>query len=201
MMNDDYTSETWLIETIRYFRRLGFFATFASMPDHEVLTQVQRFHGVQFFYEVLTTAKSRAATDMIVLQADQSRTWAYDLECVYCGADAYATSLRDWTAISRGSFTPTQITETWLSEAGPVHVTFTFRGMPYTYLHADGFNDFINLDILKLINGLIQDTPYRFEAGDDYPGDCRFIVVLTGAEKARLQHERGWEFCDFLTRA
>lgn len=189
-------SGAWLAEAVPYFRSRGFFADERQQPDEAVIARVRAYYR-RDWDDYIGSAPDRPAADQFLLMADTARVWFRDLECVYRGDEAYAGSLREWAAISRGIFTPTQIAETWRAAEGPVDVTFVFRGVQHTFVHRDGHDDFIDLEIIHMINRLLTDTPYRFEACDNL-GDCRFIVVLDHHEKTRLKQERGWSFCDFL---
>ncbi len=186
----------WLAEAVSYFRAFGFFESERHQPDEAVIARVRAYYQHDWD-DYMGTAPDRPSADQFLLIADTSRVWFGDLERVYHGAEAYAGSLREWAAISREVFTPVQIAETWHADEGPVEVTFVFGGARHTFVHRDGHDDFIDLEIIHMINGLLTDTPYRFEACDNL-GDCRFIVVLDCSEKARLKQERAWSFCDFL---
>lgn len=135
---------------------------------------------------------------MFLLMADKWRIWFRDLECVYRNADAYKEVVQEWASISQGVFTPADISETWVSEDGPIELAFTSQGVRHTYIHQDGRDDFINMDIVRIINGLLAGSPYKLEAADNL-GDCRFIVTLSAEEKERIRRDRSWSFCDILS--
>ncbi len=190
-------SGEWLAEAVRYFHGMGFFAHYAGMADDDIAAKIREYHGADW-EEYITSARDQASADMFLLMADPYRVWFRDLEGVYKGDNAYAHTLEEWASISRGAFHPTDIEETWESDAGPVRVMFTFDGARHEYVHANGDDDFINLEILKMVNWLLRDAPYRLEAADNL-GDCRFIVALSRDERDRLYRDRGWSFCDLLS--
>ncbi len=72
------------------------------------------------------------------------------------------------------------------------------QGVKHIYIHKDGRDDFISVDIVLMINGLLASSPYKLEVADNL-GDCRFIVALSVEEKERIRRDRGWSFCDFLS--
>jgi hypothetical protein len=190
-------SGEWLGEAVRYFRAMGFFAHYADMTDDELAAKIREYHGIDW-EEYIAGAADQGSAEMFLLMADVDRVWFRDLEGVYKGDQAYAHTLEEWASISRGAFRPSEVEETWESDRGPVRVTFRLDGARHEYVHADGNDDFINLEILKLVNGLLRDAPYRLEAADNL-GDCRFIVALSREERERVRRERGWSFCDLLT--
>jgi hypothetical protein len=190
-------SGEWLGEAVRYFHGMGFFAHYTGMTDDEIAAKIKEYHG-EDWEEYIAGAADQASAEMFLLMADVDRVWFRDLEGVYKGDGAYAHTLEEWASISRGAFRPSDIEETWESDDGPVRVTFTLDGKRHEYLHGDGNDDLIDLEILKLVNGLLRDAPYRLEAADNL-GDCRFIVALSREERERLRRERGWSFCDHLS--
>lgn len=198
MTNLPPLTEQHLMAIVQALRAFGFFPD-ERLSDAAVLSQIYAFYGADW-PELLASIRTPAALDMFLLWPDQSRVWCRDLECVYPGEDAYATSLREWAAISRDQFAPEQIRETWQTDTDPVIVTFTVQGQRATFSHHSGRDDFLRLAILKLDNCQLRDPAYRFEACDDYPGDGRFVVCLHREERAQLQQIRGWTFCDYLTR-
>jgi hypothetical protein len=179
---------------IPYFRALGFFQGCGS--DADIHARVRAYYGPDWA-DTIGAARNMATADQFLLVPDRTRVWFRDLEGVYCGEDAYAESLREWAQISRGVFNPPQIAEQWLSETGPVNVTFSYAGAAHLFVHADGLDDFIDLRIVRLINRLLSATPYRLEACNDLV-DCRFITVLDRDEQRQIERDRGWRFCDFL---
>ena len=62
--------------------------------------------------------------DMVLLLGDQSRLWWRDLEGVFAGEEFYINSLTEWSATSRGAFTPEQIIERWHSDEGPISSSY-----------------------------------------------------------------------------
>lgn len=190
-------SGEWLGEAVRYFHGMGFLAHYAGMSDDEIAAKIKEYHGIDW-EEYIAAAADQASADMFLLMADVDRVWFRDLECVYSGDRAYAHTLEEWASISRGAFQPSDIEETWESDEGPVRVTFTLDGAQHEYVHGDGNDDLIDLEILKMVNGLLRHAPYRLEAADNL-GDCRFIVALSREERERLRRDRGWSFCDHLS--
>lgn len=88
-------------------------------------------------------------------------------------------------------FAPKQIQEVWHSDKGPVDVIFLLDGNKYTFVHQSG--DFLEHEILQLINQALPNTSFSYEVATDF-GDSNWISVLNQDEKKRLRTERGWHF-------
>jgi hypothetical protein len=102
----------------------------------------------------------------------------------------YKKTLQEWSAISRGSFHPSNIVEDWHTEDGPIEISFAYLDQRIV-LHPKFLNDYIDLDILVQINDLIQEVQFELYQPFDQTG---FVVALTSVEKENLQKKRKWLF-------
>ena len=131
--------------------------------------------------------------DMVLLLGDQSRVWWRDLEGVFAGEDFYVTSLSEWSAISRGAFSPEQIIERWYSDEGPADIEFMLGSQRCVLTHPNQRDDFLNIAIISEINRLISDSGYHFVVCDNL-GMPNWVVALTYEEENSLRRDRGWSF-------
>lgn len=184
--------DSWYASTVRYYRDMGFFSQQKDFPVDDLVrfvkSAVARDWDEPFPPKAVEDAQ---AADMFALMIDKDRVWYGDLERIYRGADAYVETLKEWSTISRGTFVPETMAETWKGDTGPVTIEFTFRGQRQRFTHSGG--DFIDMSLLTLINRLIMRSGYAFEACDNL-GMPGFLLVLTPSEKARLISERKWRF-------
>lgn len=186
------STEEALLQTLAELQALGFYAGFAG--PGLALRHVKDYYGLDW-PDVLAGARTPAGLDQLLLWPDERRVWCRDLEGVYPGEEAYATTLREWAGISRGLFEPQEVLERWHTPLGPVEVTWKAAGRAFRLDHPDGHDDFLHhLALMRQVNQGLRDPAYRFVACDDYPGDCRFVVVLHEREQ-RLLRGRGWSFC------
>lgn len=179
----------WLIESIKYFRNLGFFSEHASLTDLQLELRLQELaktrHGV--------IDPNDELADLILLSLDDKRVWWDDTEADVCRENqVYAETLRAWSSISRGAFVPEDIRESWSGEKGPVEVTFRVRGRPVT-LRPKYMNDYININILRPINSLVGGTEIQFALHAIFD-QTAFVVALTKDERSNLIQHRGWRF-------
>jgi hypothetical protein len=180
------------LDAIRFYRSLGFFSKRASMSDEQLTKKVTEEiirewdatfpGGVKF---------SRQLADLFVLMTDNSRVWFSDLECVYPGENAYIQFLSELKSISRGSFSPENIKETWHTPRGPVDVEFMLNKAPCKFIHDPG--DMIDTKIIKYLNTLIKSSGINFEISDAL-GMPNFIIALKKEEKDIIERERGLKF-------
>lgn len=186
-MNQD--ADSWLIRSVKYFRSLGFFAEHTGLSDEQLAAHLtdaaKERHGV--------INPGDELADLMLLSLDQQRVWWEDTEADVCAENkVYAETLRAWSAISRGTFAPENIVETWKTERGPVLVEFNFKGKPAA-LHPSYMDDYIDINILQSVNRLVVDTGIQFRLHAIFD-QTAFIVALTLDEKKKLEKERGWRF-------
>jgi hypothetical protein len=182
----------WYLSSVKFFRAMGFFVRYENLSDEDLSCLIKSIvvQDWDMPFPALAMEDAQAA-DMFFLTADRARVWYGDLERIYRGANAYAGTLQEWSVISRGTFAPEAITETWEGDAGPVVVEFTAGGKRYRFVHKGG--DMIDMAIVSLINRIIAPSGSAFAVCDNL-GMPSFILVLTQPEKARLIAERKWHF-------
>lgn len=133
--------------------------------------------------------------DLYLLKNDKARARLKDTEAdVADGNQVYVETLKEWAAISRGAFQPTDIKEIWRTEYGPVILEFQLNGEKIT-LYPQYMNDFMDVNILGKINELIRNTGYQFEMV--ILDQNVLVTVLTQEEKKRLEEDRLLPFTVF----
>jgi hypothetical protein len=185
----------WLLASARYFQGLGFYVEYLELPDDALLHAIRE--AVRWHWDgplpPQEVARDPQLADMVLLLGDRRRVWWRDLEGVFAGEEFYVSSLAEWSAISRGAFSPTQITERWHSEDGPADIEFMLGGQRCVVTHPNRRDDFLNIAIISEINRLIGDTGYRFAVCDNL-GMPNWVVALTREEEDSLRCDRGWSF-------
>ena len=171
-------------------RALSFFPSRGALSSAALLQTIQAEHGEDWGYLCAKLA-SPAALDQLLVWQDRERVWSRDLEGVYPGEEAYAVTLAELAAISRGGFAPSDVSETWASPEGPVLVRYTARGAMHEFVHQDGRNDFLDLRLVAQINDLFGPGGTQFAVCDDFLPDGTFIVALR-PEEVRPLLQRGW---------
>jgi hypothetical protein len=131
--------------------------------------------------------------DLLLLRYDSARVWWDDTEAdVAPGAEMYRSTIQELASISRNTFMPTDVHETWVTETGPVYLSFQLFGRP-AKIKARYLDDFIDTDILKSINTLLVDMGFQFKMYEVFD-QTAFVTVLKPDEIVLLTSARGWSF-------
>jgi hypothetical protein len=97
-----------------------------------------------------------------LLSLSRSRVWHGDPEADVCdGNRVYAQVLGEWTGISEAAFAPSDITEHWAGPEGPVSLSFRLGTENHT-VSPNYLNDYLDLDVLRLINSIIVSSGHQF---------------------------------------
>jgi hypothetical protein len=172
------------------FRSIGLFASRGDATDAEVAAEVEDSIKARWGDQI---GPDEPLLDLFVAEQDRARVWWQDLEAdVSDGNEVYAQTLADWGGISVGSFDPEAIVERWESDSGPVTVTFELDGIEHI-LNPAYIEDWIDLQVLGEVNGLIASSGRRFESYRAFDQSA-FVISLTPDERAALEHDRGWCF-------
>ncbi len=181
----------WYVDTARFFRAMGFFSKYSTLSDEDLARRLEADVCMQWDEPCPSGAeKDPQLADMYLLSTDAARIWCADLESVYPGESAYVRFLNGLAAISRGTFSPRDITEQWKGERGPVEVGFIVDGKRHIFIHKGG--DMLDPSIVRTVNGAIKGTGISFADCDNF-GMPGFILALTHDELGRLA-ARGWKF-------
>ena len=132
--------------------------------------------------------------DLFLLSFDPMRTLYESMDygaALGPGLNAYVDTLKALARISRGSFTPTEIVESWDGLKGPIRLSFQHAGKAHTF-KMDLWGGMFDFRILLQLNLLLWDTPYRYEMAP--MDDILFVTVLTANEKTELERLRGLAF-------
>ncbi|WP_409343257.1 stalk domain-containing protein [Paenibacillus sp. MBLB4367] len=184
-------AEERISDAVRFYKELGFFGDKPSSADEAEKAAIERYkkeyEGKEWDPFDPNSGYSRFA-DLYVLEADSARVWMMDTENDTGEGNAvYETAIKQWAAISRGSFTPTEIKETWRSEDGPAIVEFMLNGKKRK-LYPAYRGDFMDIGIIEDINAMIADTGYRFAVVS--VDQTAFITVLTDKERKTIEVAR-----------
>lgn len=177
--------KSWVIQTIKYYRKINFFENYSALSDEELANTLKRLCLKE---EYITGGSFEGRGDYEILRLDKNRILEVSLDALY-GDDLgeysfeYAVkTLQSWANISRGTFQPIDI-----QDNNEHLVEFTLNGVQH-YVDP-GENPY---ELAPQINSLIAATGYQFEIWALSP-DC-LVTSLTAQEKQKLQSERGWSF-------
>lgn len=182
-------SDASVVIRVADLRKLGLFADRGDASDSALAAEISAGLADEWGSEAEVP---KGLIDLAIAAQDHTRVWWRDLEAdVVKGGDVYAQTIAEWSEISKGAFRPTDITETWASESGPVTVAFRLDGSTKT-LSPGYFEDWIDPGILAAIDGMIAESGRRFELYKAFD-QTAFVIALTTDERHALE-ARGWCF-------
>jgi len=182
----------WLVEALRFFKELGFFREYSEFSLDELADKLEQKQEEEWGE---TFDPADRLSDLDLLRWDSERVWWRDTEADVCEENkVYENTLREWSAISRGSFLPTCVGESWQSENGPVCISFRMHGCVRAIV-AKYIEDYIDMSILRSINEVMR-SDYRFEMHRPFD-QTAFVVMLSRAERKEITKERLWRFVDW----
>ena len=130
--------------------------------------------------------------DLHILFYGSKNVWWKDTEAdVLNGNNIYVRTLEEWGNISKGTFLPTKITEKWESDEGMITLEFRLNDKTQKF-HPKYLDDYIDIELLKLINNLISTSESKFELLKAFD-QTAFVIWLNKKEKKDLIR-RGWRF-------
>lgn len=178
-----------LVTAVGFYRELGFFSAFGAVPHEECAAKLLAAHRSEWDVDLVPLD---SYDDAVLLSYDGKRAWFEDT-ALDSRQDhlVYPELLEDWAHVSRGSFHPEDVEESWKGPRGPIAVTFTHGGTRHAL--APKWNEgLVDLDLLTPLNAIV---------GASGMGFCclridqsALIVVLTPTERARIERERHWRF-------
>ena len=179
-----------LSNSVNWFRALGFFQDKENISDEKLAEKINREHVALSGEDI---DPQRPFSDLLLLSYDKKRVWWEDTEAdVLDGNNVYIDFINDLSRISRGKFSPSEITESWETDEGPIYVQFLFNGERIT-INPKYIYDYIDVEIISDINKLFPTDKEKFEMYKPFD-QTAFILMLSKDEKSKLQKKRGWVF-------
>jgi hypothetical protein len=181
-----------LSHSIKEFRGLDFFRDKENISDEKLAEMINEEHFALFGEEIDPQCPF---LDLLLLAYDKKRVWWEDTEAdVLNGNNVYIEFMNDLSRISRGVFSPSEISESWVTDEGPITIEFKLGGEKIS-INPKYIDDYIDVEIISDINKLIP-SEKKFELYKPFD-QTAFIIMLSKDEKTRLQKKRGWEFFPF----
>ncbi len=173
-------------ERVQYFLDLGLLEDQNfEVVKAKILRKYIEEWGADFEKEV-------GIDDLYILYYGSEKVWWEDTEAdVLNGNNIYVSTLKEWGFISKYFFLPTEITEKWKSEEGPITIEFRLNDKIQN-IYPKYLNDYIDIDLLKSINKLIPATESKFELLKAFD-QTAYVIWLNKTEKKALIR-RGWKF-------
>lgn len=185
-------SDEFLVEVISYFRNSGFYSDQGDFSPDEILDRLRDRSLSESNFELLENVDEGFKREVAFLTSDRTRTWFANPANLMGWENTYVNTLKAWASISRGVFTPSNITESWVTSQGPITVSFVFDNKKFD-LHPRYMGATFDMQVLDSINAIISSSGVQFETIPISTGDV--VVLAFSADEARkIRDERSWRF-------
>ena len=181
-------------------RKAGFFSEYAELNDEELQNELKKKRKAQYSALMGYDYEPGDYTWLPQLLAeDKQKFLDIDLEADVCaGNNVYVSLITDFSAASNGHFLPADITETWQSEEGPIHVTFSCNGTRVSF-EPEYIDDWIDGQIFTVINNEMQKVSNEkflvcYGPNEEWFGQNIIHIRLTHEEKQWLENDLHWVF-------
>jgi len=186
--------------SIRQLRGIGFFKNYNQYSDDqifEILHQRRIKEYSEIFERYYDPGMELEKYEILAL--DSTQIVFGDTEAdVAKGNNAYVSLLKTFSTASAGLFAATNIREDWVSEKGPIYVTFTSNGNEIKF-EASFHNDYLDEKIFDIINQeMLKKGDEKFffvsdgeelEFGQEY-----MFIRMTFAQKDSVEKALHWKF-------
>ncbi len=176
-----------LNDRVKYFYDLGL------LDSNKTLEEVSNEIRLKHLDDWGENCEARGIfDDYVILEYGSRKIWWKDTEAdVLNGNNVYVHALNEWAETSENSFSPIKIIEKWKTDEDPIVVEFELNKKAYTF-YPEYMEDYIDVDILKQINKLTQNTENQFELV--VPFDQTALVMWLSKAEKDILIRRGWRF-------
>ncbi|PWJ38654.1 hypothetical protein BC781_107245 [Sediminitomix flava] len=142
--------------------------------------------------------KQRQFTEesMLIALQDNTKAILLDLEADVCKENSsYTEYLKDMEELSKQTFKPTEIKETWDSDEGPIEISFVSNGNRYA-VNPNYWDDWYDLsEITKKINQSLEiNKAGLYTLTSEFTGGQEILLLfLTDEEKLVIERELKWQ--------
>lgn len=189
-----------MTDSISIIRRAGFFTQFQNLNNEELIDKLYELKKIKYSKMFGDDYSPERREDLYsIVSQDAQKFLDIDLEADVCADNkVYIEVLNYFANASNGKFTPTNISEVWESEEGPIKVVFDSNGQQITF-EPEYIDDWIDGRIFGIIQTEIKkvsEENFHMCAGpnDDWFGQNLIYIRLTTDEKQVLKDKLSWNF-------
>jgi hypothetical protein len=169
-------------EVIRFYQQIGFFIE----DDPEIIVQKYADDYGAF------PDPDKPWDDVFMLAHSTHNVWADDPEADVCAENlVYSKVVPEWANISGGAFPLNRVEEQWESKSGPITLRLYLNDKT-AIVKPNYQDDWIDLEILQQINGIIAASGRQFECAVD--GNFSLVLCLTAQQRKTLKEHRQFPF-------
>jgi len=199
-INKKSKEENNLEQTISVLRKAGFFEKYTDKTDKEVIKILHKKRindYTQLYKSYYDPGMSLSAIELASL--DEDKMLYLDLEADVCNENKiYCEVIKMFDKLGKEDFNPTQISEFWESETGPIHVSFV-QGSDTTKIDPTYLDDWLHESVfIECQKQIEKKGKYRlvYSLGVDGYGYGQSVVLmrLTIKEQNVLERAFDWKF-------
>jgi hypothetical protein len=183
-------------------RELGLFEKYKRLDDEEVtkvlFEQAKNKYQYGDFNEIFNAQNDNYWFELRVAELDDNRVWYHDLEAgTFKGSMVYAETVKEFGKLSGGFLQPENIKEEWISEKGPVNISFQDKDT-FRIFKLESKDDWYNPDFFKHLESSMKNngSPYELYMHKKTGQDV-FVIRLTKKEKEQFEKKLKWELIKF----
>lgn len=190
-----------MAEDISIIREAGFFKKYQTLTEEQLLNtlyEIQReLYTERFGYNYAPERKNDLYS---IARQDHEKFLDIDLEADVCnGNNVYQSLLEEFSKASNNLFLPSEISETWNSDVGPIKLSFISNGQPVLF-EPVYMDDWIDESVFEIINEEMRKVSNELfylcsGPNNDWLGQNEIYIRLTANEKTLLEEKLGWNFC------
>jgi hypothetical protein len=170
------------IDIVRFYQDLGFFVGVDP-------TKIVEWHTEDYG---TPPDPLNPWDDVRLFGYTENDVWIGDPEADVCAENkVYTKILPQLARVSGGAFAPKQIEEHWVTDTGPIEVSFRLNNRRASVYPAYQ-DDWIDLSVLKRINQLVAISGKQFECA--VGGNLLLVLCVTHEGKAMMRSRRRFPF-------
>ena len=188
-------------DNIDIIRQAGFFKEYEHLSNEELLDalyEIEKKRYSELFGYAYNPTRDENLYSILGLD---NKFIDIDLEADVCsGNEVYIWVLNAFAKASNGKFAPTDITEVWESEEGPITVSFTSNGKHIVFA-PEYANDWLDQRVFEIIENEMKNADNEkfyicLGPENEWFGQNIIHIRLTHDEKQLLRNKLRWSFPD-----
>ena len=188
-----------VVKSIGLLKKAGFFKIWKNLSAEETYDSIYELRKKEYkeIFERDYDPEMNLEPIMIA-EYDKSKLLFLDLEAdVFNGNDVYKLVINRFSELSDGRFNPTEVTEIWESNGGPIKVSFVSDN-EITEFEPEYNNDWLHDSVFTICKEKLVEKKVRLvycldSDGNGY-GQAVAIMRLTKSEQKILENGLNWKF-------
>jgi hypothetical protein len=188
-----------VVNNIGLLKSAGFFKEWESLSANETYDSLYELRKKEYKEIFESDYDPKMNLEPIeIAEYDKSKLLFLDLEAdVFNGNNVYKLVINRFSELSDGKFNPTELTETWESNGGPIKVSF-ISDNKITEFEPEYNNDWLHESVFTICKEKLAEkgVPLVYCLDNDGYGYGQAIAImrLTKSEQKILENGLNWKF-------